>query len=337
MSYEARRSILHLLRAYRSARVVTACAQLGVFEALGTETLTPDELARRTGADPAGLARLLNAAVALGLLERRPEGYASTPAALACLAQETDFYVGNLARLEGAFYRRWVWLDEAVRRGTRPPENVQDEPDPDWVRGFELALYDVARTAAPLVAGLLGPFVPADRPVRVIDVGGGHGAYSVALARRYPNVEAVVFDLPPVVEVADELIGRAGISGRVRTRAGDFKTDSLGDAEFDLALLFGILVAEDEPEVDRLLRKTFAALRPGGVVVVREFFLNEDRTGPLDAVLFDLHMLVSTDRGRAHTVREVSGWLEAAGFQEPAVIEATDPEPVRLVVARRPA
>ena len=183
----------------------------------------------------------------------------------------------------------------------------------------------------------MGPFIPRDRPVRVIDVGGGHGAYSIALARRYPDLEAVVFDLPPVVGVAEGLIGRAGLAGRVRTWAGDFKVDSLGAVEFDLALLFGVLVSEDEAEIRRLLGKTFSALKPGGTVAVRGFFLEEDRTGPRDGVLFDLHMLVSTDRGRAHTLGEVFGWLGAAGFKEPGVLEAAEPEPVRLVVARRPA
>jgi len=336
VGYEHRRWVLSLLWGYRSARVLMACAELGVFEAIGHGAVPADELARRTGTEVAALSRLLNAAVALGLLERRPDGYANGPAALAYLAQESDFYLGNLVRREGVFYRRWARLADAVRQGTRPPENVQDEPEPDWVRNFELALYDVARTAAPVVADLLGPFIPPDRPVLIIDVGGGHGAYSIALARRYPNVDAVVFDLPRVTEVAAELIERSGVAGRVRVRAGDFKVDALGDAEFDLGLLFGVLVSEEGGEIERLLRKTFAALRPGGVVAVREPFLDEDRSGPLDAALFDLHMLVSTERGRAHTAAEVCAWLERAGFAGAELIEAAGPEPVRLVVARRP-
>ena len=337
VGYEHRRRVLSLLWGYRSARVLIACAELGVFEAIGNSAVPADELARRTGTEVAALARLLNAAVALGLLERRPGGYANGPAALACLAREGDFYLGNLARREGVFYRRWARLTDAVRQGTRPPENVQDEPDPAWIRGFELALYDLARTSAPAVVNALRPFIPPDRPVRVIDVGGGHGAYSIALALRHPNLEAVVFDLPRVTEVAAELIERSGVAGRVRVRAGDFKVDALGNAEFDLALLFGVLVAEDEAEINHLLRKAFAALRPGGVVAVREPFLDEDGSGPLDAVLFDLHMLVSTDLGRAHTASEVRAWLEKAGFSGAELVEAAGPEAVRLVVARRPA
>ena len=92
-------------------------------------------------------------------------------------------------RREITFYRRWSHLTEAVRTGTRPQENLRDEQDPNWVRDFTLALYDVARITSPRIADALEPLIAGfDHPVMVIDVGGGHGGYSLKLARRFPDL-----------------------------------------------------------------------------------------------------------------------------------------------------
>ncbi len=335
--WEFRQYLLETMRGYRAAQVLITCTELGVFPALGMGEMTAEDLGGRLGAAPEALARLMNAAVALGLLEKRGEAYANNPLALACLVSEGTFYIGNLIKREGAFYRRWSRLPEAVRTGQRPEENVRDERQANWVRDFTLALYDSARTAGPVIAEALRSLIPqrSDRLVRVIDVGGGHGGYSIALAQHYANLEAVVFDLPPVIEITRDIVAASDVADRVMVRAGDFKIDDLG-AGFDLALLFGVLVSEPPADALALLRKVYAALVPGGWVVIRGFFLNPDRTGPLDATLFDLHMLLSTGAGSAHTSDEAVGWLKEAGFQMAETVELPAQERSSLLVARKP-
>lgn len=332
-----RQRILRLMRGYRSAHVLISCADLGVFEALRGGSAGAEKLAQHLGAHAGSLVRLLNAAVALDLLEKRGEEYANSRAAATCLAEEGPFYLGNMVKREGAFFRRWSRLTEAVRVGERPDDNRVDERDESWVRDFELALYDAARTAAPAVAEALAPLLPreAGRRIRVLDAGGGHGAYSVALARRVPAVEAIVFDLPAVIAVVGDLVETPEVGGRVRLQAGDFRTDELG-ADFDLVLLFGILVSETPADALALLRKVHAALVPGGLVAIRGFYLDADRTGPPESALFDLHMLLSTGAGAAHTVDAVTAWLAEAGFQPPETIALPAPEQSNVLVARNP-
>ena len=334
---EYRRQVMELMRGYRSAQVLISCAELGVFEALRGSAAGAQELGERLGAHPMALSRLLGAAVALGLLEKDAAGYANSPLAATCLAEEGPFYLGHLVKREGAFYRRWSRLTEAVRTGKRPEENLRDEQAGNWVRDFELALYDIARTAAPAIAEVLDPLLPrrTGQPIRVIDVGGGHGAYAVALARRNPAVEAVVFDLPTVIEVAPAIVAAADLADRVAFQAGDFKVDDLG-TDFNLALLFGVLVSETAADSVALLRKVHAALVPGGMVAIRGFYLDADRSGPLEATLGDLHMLLSTDAGTAHTTDDVSAWLRAADFGIPEVLTSPPPERSSLLVARKP-
>jgi hypothetical protein len=333
-----RQQVLELLRGYRPAQILISCAELGVFEALSSGAVGAEELGRRLHTDTVALGRLLNAAVALGLLKKSGEQYANGPLAQACLASEGPFYLGNLVKREGAFYRRWSRLTEAVQTGRRPEENVRDEGQTNWVRDFELALYDIARTAAPAVAEVLGPLLRQThgRTVRVIDIGGGHGAYSIALAQRYSNLEAVVFELPAVTEVAHEMISRSDVAGRVIVQAGDFKIDDLG-MDFDLALLFGILVSEPPTDAIALLRKIRAALVDGGLLAIRGFYLEPERTGPLDTILFDLQMLLSTGAGTAHTREDLTVWLREAGFPSSESIVLPPPERSSLLVARKVA
>ncbi len=223
---EHRQRIMQILRGYRQSRVLIACCELQVFEALAGGPRTVGELAAQTGASPRGLVLLLDAAVALGLLEKRQGAYANSPAAVTCLAGDGLHYLGRFIRREGAFYDRWGRLTETVQTGVRPEENRRDEDAANWVREFELGLYDLARASAPVVADALD--LPQDRPLRVLDVGGGHGGYSLALARRYPLLTATVFDLPRVVPVARELIAQERLSDRVQAQAGDFSSDELG-------------------------------------------------------------------------------------------------------------
>lgn len=316
--WEHRQQLLDTLRGYRPAQTLITCAELGVFEALADGPRTVEDLISALGATPRGLMVLLNAAVALDLLEKRDGRYANSPLAMACLARPgTEGYLGNFIKREGAFLRRWSNLTQAVRTGERPEENRRDEDLGDWVRGFELALYELARSVAPAIAEALA--LPEDRPLRVIDVGGGHGGYSLALARRYPNLTATIFELPRVVPVAREIIAGEGLADRVCVQEGNFQTDDLGTG-YDVALLFGVMVGEAPEGRAALIKKAGTALNPGGRIVVREFVLDPDRTGPPEAALFALQMLLATDSGGVSATDEMRRWLLDAGFASPQTL-----------------
>lgn len=321
------------LRSYRRAQVLIATVQLGIFRLLAGGPQSAPELATGSGADPRALRRLLDAAVAMELLVRNDGLYANSPLAETCLAQEAPYYLGNLVSREGAFYRRWAHLTEAVRSGVRPPENVQDEEQENWVRDFELALLDLARAAGPAVAEALAP--PGDRPLRVLDVGGGHGGYSMALARRYPNVEATVFELPAAAEVAREIIAGEGLSDRVSVQSGDFQKEDLGRG-YDLILLFGVLASETPQGKVALLRKCYEALVPGGRLAVRGFWRGAEPAGSLREALFSLHILLSTDAGEISTLSELEGWLAEVGFEAPHRLSLPTWIGSAVYVARKP-
>lgn len=326
-------TIHETLRSYRRAQVLIAATQLGIFKHLADGPQSASELASRNGADLRALRRLLDAAVAMELLVRNDGLYANAPLAETCLAQEGPYYLGNLVSREGAFYRRWAHLTEAVRSGKRPQANVRDEDQENWVRDFELALLDLARAAGPAVAEALS--LPAGRPLRILDVGGGHGGYSMALVRRYPNVRATVFELPAAAEVAHEIIAGEGLSGRVSVQAGDFQKEELGRG-YDLVLLFGVLASETEQGKVALLRKCYEALVSGGRLAIRGFWREEEAAASLREALFSLHILLSTDAGEISTLSELEGWLAEAGFEAPHRLSLPGWIGSDVYVARKP-
>ncbi len=181
----------------------------------------------------------------------------------------------------------------------------------------------MARLLAPVIAAALA--LPDDRgqvrhpPLRVIDVGGCHAAYSIALARRHPLLAAVVFELPAVAPFAREIIAQEGLADRVTVQEGDFQRQGLG-ADYDVALVFGVLNGEPPEGRPALIRKAYDCLHPGGRIVLRDFVLDDDRAGPSEAALFALQMLLATESGGLDTRSDWAAWLAEAGFAPPHTI-----------------
>jgi SAM-dependent methyltransferase len=326
-------TIQKMLRGYRIAHILITCTQLDLFRHLARKPQTAAELAPQVEAHAQALGRLLDAAVAVGLLTKEDDTYANTPLARTCLAQEGPYYLGNLVRREGAFYQRWSYLGQAVRTGQRPEANIHDEDQTNWVLDFELALLDLARVAGPVIAEVLA--LPGDRPLRILDVGGGHGGYSMALARRYPKLEAVVYELPAAAEVARDIIAQHEMSDRVSVQVGDFQKEELGK-DYDLVLLFGVLVSETPEGKLALLRKTWTALRPSGLIAIRAFWPDANLARSAETPIFSLQMLLSTAAGDIETLAQIQAWLIAAGFEQPHLIDLPEWLGSGLLIAHKP-
>jgi cyclopropane fatty-acyl-phospholipid synthase-like methyltransferase len=165
---------------------------------------------------------------------------------------------------------------------------------------------------------------------RMLDVGGGSGAYSIAFAQARPDLTGELLDLQSVVPIAQRHIAEAGLSARLAVRAGDLRTDPLG-RDVDLVLISAICHMLSPDENRDLFRRARAALAPGGRVVVQEFVIDEGRTSPSHAALFAVNMLVGTEAGSTYTEAEYTAWLREAGFAR--VQRVRLPGPSDLIVA----
>lgn len=291
-------------------RAFSAARRLGVLDALGRAPRTAAELARALGTDVRGTGQLLAALEATGYVEQRSGRFEPTRMTLRwlpALGEGIPFFEMLLDRLDD--------LEDTVRRGA-PPVDAREWLDrrPNGWRDFQAGMVALARMAAGEVAAKVR--LPSTAR-SLLDVGGGHGLYSVELCRRHPRLSATVLDLPQALPSARELIAAAGMGARVAVQPGDFWKDGLGGGH-DVALVFNILHGNVAAENVELLRKVADALAPGGLVVILEQVADavHGRTAAAAAALSGL-ALFELAGGQTYAYGEIAGWLRAAGFERP--------------------
>jgi SAM-dependent methyltransferase len=223
---------------------------------------------------------------------------------------------------------RWMKLDEAVRTG-RPvlPVN-QENQGPIFFSEFVESLFPLSYKAARVLGEHLGISQLAV-PATVLDIGAGSGVWGIALAHLSPHIRIHAVDWPEVLEVTKRVARQQGVADRLVVSQGDLLEADFGQGHH-LAVIGHILHSEGADRSRQLLKKTFAALAPGGTIAISEFMPNDDRTGPANALIFAVNMLVHTEAGDTFTFEEVADWLRSAGFQQPKLLEAPAPSPLVL-------
>lgn len=313
-----------MIRGYMPSRCLLTALELDIFTAVG-DGANAEQIATRIHANARAAGMLLNALVALGLLGKSGDDYRNTPESARFFVENSKDNQRNGLLHTADTWRRWSTLTEAVRRGGRVPMDRDDSPD--WTRNFITAMQRNAKDRARLVVKALGTAGVR----RILDLGGGSGAYSIAFAKASPDLQCEILDVPEVVPLAAEYVNRAGVSAQVRLRAGDMLSDNLGSG-YDLVLLNAICHMFSEEQNRDLFRRIRQALAPKGRLVVQDFILNPDKAGPVRAALFSLNMLVGTEGGSSYSESEYSQWMKAAGFSEVSRINL--PGPTDLIVGR---
>jgi 2-polyprenyl-3-methyl-5-hydroxy-6-metoxy-1,4-benzoquinol methylase len=324
--------LLQILYAYQDSAILMASNELGFYEALADGPLTEQELADRLGTAPRSTRLLLNGCVALDLLQKTGDQYSNSPMADNLLVRDRPGYLGRVVAKEQEFYAPWGRASQAVREDKAQLPSMEERlrRDPATARNFLLALHDLALlngSALPDVVDLTGRR-------KLLDVGGGVGSFSLLLAQENPDLHAVILDLPPVRELAEEMIASYGLSDRISFQEGDFKASCRGKG-YDVVLLANILHDNTEEACKRLLRESHAALVEEGLIVVTEFFLDEDGTSPPVGAIFSLLMMLENHGAAEYPAEQIKNWLLEAGFCDPVVRRLPEPSPMVALVARK--
>jgi precorrin-6B methylase 2 len=309
------------------SRALLTALELDVFTAVGSGATAAD-VAQKISTHPRATEMLLNALVATGMLVKQQGVFRDTPATARYFAEGSKDNARPGLIHTAHIWHRWSNLTECVRAGTAVGHQEMAERGDDWTKPFIAAMHHNAAERAPLVVQAVGTTAVE----RLLDVGGGSAAYSIAFAQANEKLHATVLDLPTVLPIAQGHINAAGLAGRVETRAGDLRRDPLGKG-FTMVLVSAICHMLSPEENQDLFRRCFAALEPQGRLVMQDFILEPDKTAPKQAALFALNMLVGTPAGSTYSHEEYSAWLREAGFNDVRQIRL--PGPSSLMVGVR--
>ena len=311
-----------MIRGYMPSRCILTALELDIFTAVG-DGANAEQIGARIHANARAVAMLLNALVALGLLSKSGDDYKNTAESARFLVQGSKDNHRNGLLHTANIWHRWSTLTDAVRTGTRIPVDYDDTPE--WTRNFIAGMQRNAKARAPLVVKALGTAGVR----RILDLGGGSGAYSIAFAKACPYVQCEILDIPEVVPLTSEYVSQAGVSAQVSLRAGDMLQDDFSSG-YDLIMLNAICQMFSEEQNQDIFRRAHQALARNGRLVVQDFILNPDKTGPQHAALFSLNMLVATEAGASYSELEYTNWMNAAGFTDVRRIDL--PGPSDLIV-----
>ncbi len=298
-------------------QTLALAAQSGVFGALAERPFTPTELAQKLNSHGRGMESLLLALEAIGYVVERGGRYQNSAMTEKWALQEHVFNLPAAVTFWQAVFQELSphWL-EVMQTGKRPYGSIYQwlEAKPEIAAAFQQQLMaNVTFTGADVIKKLNLP----QTAEWMLDVGGGHGLFSIMLCEQHPQLQATVLDTPTALQTAEINIAQHQLAGRVHLHRGDLWLAEWGDG-YDAILLFNLIHHYDEAQNQELLRRCAAALKPGGQVAILDQIAGKVPGNVANAVvrLIALHYFLLAD-GRVYSHDDIDGWLQQTGITAP--------------------
>jgi acetylserotonin N-methyltransferase len=320
--------VTDLIDAFRRSKAMFTAVSMGVFDQMPADLPT---LAARLKANADALERLLDTCRGLGLLIKEEGVYRNTDVADAYLRRDSSTTLtGYILYSDQVLFKMWDHLEDAVKEGSHRWQQTFQLDGPifshffkneEAMRTFLMGMHGFGMISSPAVVTAFD--LSGFR--KLVDLGGATGHLPMAAKSAYPNLAVALFDLPPVIGFARELV-----TAEVELIPGDFFTDPLPPA--DLYTLGRILHDWSEPKIVTLLTKIYEALPPAGALLICEKLLDADKSGPVHVHVQSLNMLICTE-GKERTLGEYAALLRLVGFTE--VEGRQTGKPIDAVLARK--
>ncbi len=300
-------NLMQLAKGWQDSVVFLTACRLDVFSYL-KDYVSSEKLADILGVNGRYIDRLLNALVVLGLVEKSGGKYKNTSISDKYLDRNSDSYLLGLKHSAHMLYH-WSFLFDVIKNGKPVKDLPYVKPVENWVEDFISAMQQYASERAPEFIGI----IDFSGIKRVLDLGGGSGANAVEIARHYPEIEVVIFDLPEVIPISKRFVFKSGNFKNISFVEGDYFKNDIGEG-FDAIIISQILHAHGKDEIVSILEKCHKALNQDGKIFIHDFLIDDDRTSPPWAVFFALNMLLHTENGDTYTEIELKDLLEKTGF-----------------------
>ena len=240
----------NLSTGFQQARIILSAVELGVFEKLCDGKKTAEVLAAKCACNVRGMTYLLDAMAAIGVLSKNKERYFISASLRKYLSPLDELSILPILKHTANMWQRWHNLTKVVKDG-HPMASASGASFKKDAEPFVSAMHAIGlKTSAEIAKKCKF----ARKSKRLLDIGGALGTYTLAFLKEYPNIDATIFDLPDVVELAQKRLVRSKYFSRISFCPGDFDFDDL-PAGFDLALLSAIIHQNSRIENKSLFRE----------------------------------------------------------------------------------
>lgn len=306
----------NIAQAYGQSAALMAAVEVGLFTAISKGAGTYAEVAAALDIHPTNAERLMVMLCASGLLQKTSGRHANAPDVERFLVEGNPGYMGPWITFTKPQWNEWGRLAEHIRaRDLKVMGSIDRFTGPD-ARRYHAATYSIGMGAGRRFVRQVD--LKARR--RIMDIGGGSGAYCIAAARAHPAIRAVVLDLPVMCEVTRAFVAENGVGERVVAQPCNFTTDPF-PTDCDVAIMASNLPMYSREVIAAVVKKAHDALLPGGEMHLIGETTNDDRTGPWGPAYWGLGQAVSDSLGLAHSEADVLGYFKAAGFADVGVHE----------------
>lgn len=329
-------ALFDLCAGFVYSQILDVCVELNLFERLQSQPLTAAELASQVDLTEAAAERLLRGAVALKLLERHSGGRFG-------LGMHGAAMLGNPGIAAMVRHHRLLYRDLAdplaLLRGELEHTELgqfwayASRSDPHAAADAQVADYSALMSASnAFVSGDTFDAYRFERHRCLMDIGGGEGNFVLEAARRYPQLQLMLFDLPAVAERARARFADLGVAHRIQAHGGNLLQDALPHGA-DLISLVRVLHDHDDEPAMAILRAARAALPAGGTLLITEPMAETPNAEPIGDAYFGFYLL-AMGSGRPRPPRELKAMLQAAGFVKPRLVKTRRPLQTRILVAQ---
>lgn len=302
--------LLDIAVGFQKSQMLFTFVELEISKILHKKKLKATDVARHLKIHPLAMLRFLNACVSIGLLETENDLFANSKISENFLLKEKEFYLGGqINRYQNRSVPQWKNLTKHLKNWKY---GVAEEQPDESDQGAEA--MSEQHNLALLHGFALAKAFDFSGFNKLLDIGGGTGASSIAICESYPNFESIVFDLPENAEIAKDFVEKSGFKTRIQSIAGDFKKDDLPDG-FDAVLLANFMAVTDAELNQHLLKKIYEKLPVGGVCILSGWIVDNSHTSPQISVLFCLEDICWNAPDVERDENIYTEWLADAGFQ----------------------
>ncbi|MFI9581851.1 methyltransferase [Streptomyces sp. NPDC052236] len=319
-----------LITGYWATGTLGAAASHSLFTHLEDGATSADQLAARAGISQRGAQTLLDGLVSLGLVELRDGHYRNTAEASTFLVEGRSTCLSGFAQLKLAHMEAMAGLPDVVRAGGPLADaTVEVADNPHW----EELVQALAAQSAPVAEIAADTLRLADAgEISILDIGGGSGIYSAVWLERNPAARSTQADWGPINAIAYRLLAERGLADRFSRIDGDFHTTDFGTSAHDIVVYSHIAHQEGPEDNVAIFAKIRSALKPGGTLVICDYIVDDDRSGPPFPLMFAAEMLLKSKQGGTWRRADYRAWLAKAGFDD--VSFQPTASPAALVFAR---